>query len=301
MYEEDVEKIINHLMFHQCLIGEDREGVDRLDEYIKMAKEIGGGNFILPKNPVDRAIAIAFQLVIENHMDPWRIDLRKFVSLYLDRIEKDELIDFITAGKIILMAWSILQMKAEVAYEKISISTSVENNSIASQSTETLDCLELTAEGGNGESIERNYIQNLPALKLPVRRCEKKRIYLIDLIEALESARIFVKNRSNARAEGEPPKTIEGRIHAEEEKDVSRIWEKICRLDRDEFCINEIMDKATREEFIRIFMSVLFLMKSNKIIIEQEVPFGTIRIKVLVREYGDLKESQEMSEVTVSY
>jgi segregation and condensation protein A len=61
----------------------------------------------------DRAIAATFELVIDEQLDPWDIDLVSFARLYLKKIKKEGVIDLITAGRIILMAWKVLRLQSD--------------------------------------------------------------------------------------------------------------------------------------------------------------------------------------------
>jgi len=89
------EEIISHLLMQK----EDATRKDKIEEYIEMA----GNSSMYLKDPFDRAIALTFDLVMEEHLDPWDIDLVSFSKLYLKRVKNSGMIDLITAGRIILM------------------------------------------------------------------------------------------------------------------------------------------------------------------------------------------------------
>ena len=100
-------EVINHLLFHKSLIDE-KDANDRINSYVSMLQKSEEGEHISIENPFDRSIAIAFELVMQQHLDPWDIDLVNFSTLYLNRA-KQEKIDLLTAGRIIYMAWKVLK------------------------------------------------------------------------------------------------------------------------------------------------------------------------------------------------
>jgi len=276
MLADGVEEVLNHLIFHQAMYDEDNE---RIGEYIKMVEEMKTGVHVLSKDPVDRAIAIAFELVLDNHMDPWKIDLKKFAELYIERIKDDDIIDFVTAGKIIFMAWSILHIKSEQAVERIK----VREKEYYYEPYDAIDWLfgEEPSMNFNEEIIP---VENIPEIHPPVRRKEKRKVTLIELIRALESTRKIVEVKKRRKSVSNAIEiNLSERVHEdEEERDINLVWERICELDKEEFYMDEIIVNRTREEYLTVFLSLLFLMKRKKVILEQSYPYGPIKVKLLV-------------------
>jgi len=101
--------VINHLIFHKSLIDE-KDDASRINYYVNMLQKADEGEYISIDNPFDRSIAIAFELVMKQHLNPWDIDLVNFSTIYLKRA-KEEKIDLITAGRIIYMAWKVLKLQ----------------------------------------------------------------------------------------------------------------------------------------------------------------------------------------------
>ncbi len=89
--------VINHLLFHKSLIDEKDDAV-KINHYIDMLQKADEGEHISIEDPFERSIAIAFELVIQQHLNPWDIDLVNFSTIYLKRA-KEEKIDLILAGK----------------------------------------------------------------------------------------------------------------------------------------------------------------------------------------------------------
>src|SRR5207237_162995 len=59
------------------------------------------------------AVFAAFDLVLERQMDPWEINLVPFTKLFLDKVKKDGSVNFVTAGKLVFLAWSILKLQSD--------------------------------------------------------------------------------------------------------------------------------------------------------------------------------------------
>ena len=95
-------ELINHLLFHKSLIDENDDS-SKINYYVNLLKKADEGEHISIENQFDRSIALAFELVMKQHLNPWDIDLVKFSTIYLNRA-KEEKIDLITAGRIIYMA-----------------------------------------------------------------------------------------------------------------------------------------------------------------------------------------------------
>ncbi len=55
---------------------------------------------------------MVFELVLSNNFDPWDINLMEFTRMYTKKMHAEE-VNFIVAGKLMYMAWSILKMQSE--------------------------------------------------------------------------------------------------------------------------------------------------------------------------------------------
>ena len=104
------DNVISHLIFHKALIDEG-EDASRINHYVNMIQKAKEGAHVSIENPFDRSIAIAFELVMRQHLNPWDIDLVSFSSMYLKRA-REEKIDLLTAGHIIYMAWKVLKLQS---------------------------------------------------------------------------------------------------------------------------------------------------------------------------------------------
>ncbi len=278
-------EVINHLLFHKSLIDE-KEDPQRINHYITMLQKTDEGEHITITDPFDRSIAIAFELVTKQHLNPWDIDLVNFSTMYLKRAKEEE-IDLVTAGRIILLAWKVLKLQS--------------NNLVStmeSQKNETYEPIEwgdLPQEMWFSEDDAYSYTNLVmktpePPIDTPLRRSKKRKVTLIELLDAFDTAKkeaeehqIIEKQREleRKRISENARKRMKGTAHEDPlEKDIKETWDKIKKIPKKTMLISDLYESQSREETIRILMSILFLAYDNKITVYQKrFPYGKIYIK----------------------
>ena len=276
--------VINHLLFHKALIDEEDDAT-RINYYVNMLQKTNDGEHISIENPFDRSIAIAFELVIRQHLNPWDLDLVSFSTMYLKRANEEK-IDLITAGRIILMAWKVLKLQSD----NLLVSVEPEKNG-----PESVDWADLPTEmwlENDDDYSYTNLIMKMPEPPLdePVRRDAKRKVTLIELLGAFDQARkeseeyqILDQER---RAEREQlrikaRKRMIGTVHEDNlEEDVEAIWKKIREFDKKTMSLFDLCEEGNRDEVIKTIISVLFLAYDNKIrVYQRKFPYGKIYIK----------------------
>jgi chromatin segregation and condensation protein Rec8/ScpA/Scc1 (kleisin family) len=129
-----------------------------------------------------------------------------------------------------------------------------------------------------------------PPIEEPVRRDSKRKISLIELLDAFGTARkeseeyqILEKQRKEERLRllVNSRKRIKGTAHEDHiEEDVELIWKKIKDYPRNTMSLFELCNKDNNEEVIKTLMSILFLAYDNKIrVYQKKFPYGKIFIK----------------------
>ena len=276
--------VINHLLFHKSLIDE-KDDAAKINSYISMLKKANQGEYISIENPFDRSIAIAFELVMQQHLNPWDIDLVNFSTMYLKRA-KDEKINLMTAGRIIYLAWKVLKLQSD------DLVLNMENKEEQYEPFEWGDIpTEMWLSKDDAYSYT-NLVMNMPEspLEKPVRRNAKRKVTLIELIDAFEQAKkeaeeyqIVEKQRQEERERltQKARKRMNGTAHEDHlEQDINKVWKKIKEIPKKTMQLTELCEKNGREELIRILMSVLFLAMDEKITVYQKkFPYGKIFIK----------------------
>lgn len=304
--------VVNHLVFHKSLIDEERSG-ERINDYLDMVENINGGNQI-SSDPFESAIASVFKLVIEENMDPWDIDLVSFTHMFLEEAKEKENINFITAGQLVNMAWSILKMQCEETLNDAESEEQEEQEVVQDDFISQWDFdSEMYEEPEDMDYEDEVLEKNEPILEKAVRREEKKPVSLMQLVDAFDEARKEAKYREKMerlrkekkkeREEEEKKRNenYDSNAHKEDlHHDISVIWDRICWYDKDKLNFNMIYD-GRKADLVTAFVSVLFLHKKQKIKLEQEqYPTGKIMMENLVpaeeREEGMLKYMEENEE-----
>jgi len=277
-------EVINHLLFHKSLIDE-KDDATKISHYVSMLQKADDGEHISIENPFDRSIAIAFELVMQQHLNPWDIDLVNFSTIYLKRA-KEEKIDLITAGRIIYMAWKVLKLQSD------NLVVSMETQE---ETYEPFGWGDIPTEMWLSKDDAYSYtnlVMNMPKSPLdePIRRDSKRKVTLMELLEAFDKARIESeehqlleqqRKEERERLANLARKRMKGTAHEDHlEEDVEAIWKRIKQFPKKTVSLKEICEKKGREELIKVLMSVLFLAYDNKVLVYQKkFPFGKIYIK----------------------
>ncbi len=288
-------EVMAHLVFHKSLIREADKGAN-VERYLALASDLREGVHLAIDDPYDKCIALVFELVINERMNPWDLDLRQFSKLYLARVKGVDDIDFITAGKLMLMAWSVLKAQTE---EVLSAIARLEEQRKAE---------EQAAAGGDPASME--FLENQPWLSAdettysftkavieadPLHLDEavhppgERPVTLYDLISAFEEAKeesatraVLEEERAKARADLDRARKakVSGMMHNENlEEEIAQTWMRILEAVHHEdspaakLRMSAIHD-GTKEDFLSVFISTLFLAFNQRITLEQ-TPFPT--------------------------
>jgi len=276
--------VINHLLFHKSLIDE-KDDATRINHYVSMLQKTDEGEHISIEDPFDRSIAIAFELVIQHQLNPWDIDLVNFSTMYLKRA-KDEKIDLIIAGRIIYMAWKVLKLQSD------DLVVTIERKE---EQYEPLEWGDIPTEMWLSKDDDYSYtnlVMNMPEPPLdePLRRNAKRKVTLIELLDAFDHAKkeaeehqIIEKQRQEERerlAETARKRMKGTAIEDHLEEDINKVWQRIKKIPKKTISLTDLCEINGREELIKIIISVLFLAMENKILLYQtKFPYGKIYIK----------------------
>jgi segregation and condensation protein A len=189
--------------------------------------------------------------------------------LYLKRIRKEDDINFIIAGHIVHLAWSILKLQS-----KDVLFNADREEEYYFQDWDVDEIYE------NPEDID--YVHEVlqhpkPAIQEMIRREEKRQITLMELVDAFDDA---VPN-------------FRDKVHKENlQQDIALTWQKICKLNDDVMPFHYIHNGKPNER-IGAFVSILYLVQMKKINICQKVfPCGEILITNLVPKDNRKIESE---------
>jgi segregation and condensation protein A len=279
--------VINHLLFHKALIDETND-MTRINQYLELAKAAASGESETIENSFDRSVYLAFDLVLNQNMNPWDIDLVGFSSMYLKRARKEK-IDLMTAGRIIYMAWKVLRMQSD--HLVVNMETKEE---IAEEGFGWEDIPTATWLANDDEYSYTNLLMKMPESPLnePLRRDSTRKVTLIELLSAFDEVRKEaeqyqlldqLRQEEHIELEQKARKAMKGSAHEDHlEEDVAIVWERICQFPKKSMNFTELCNIDSAEERIKTFVSILFLAYEKKIIVhQQKFPYGEIYIKTI--------------------
>lgn len=259
-----------------------------MNQYLEMAKAASSGQSASIENPFDRSVFLAFDLVLNQHMNPWDIDLVGFSTMYLKRAKKEK-IDLLTAGKIIYMAWKVLRMQSD----HLVVNMETKEPEI-DQGFGWEDIPQVSWLANDDEYSYTNLLMKMPQppLEEPLRRDSTRKVSLIELLSAFDEARKEseqyqmldqLRNEERIALKEKARKKMKGSAHEDHiEEDVASVWEKICQFPGNTINFTEICEVESAEERIKTFVSILFLAYEKKITVHQKkFPYGEIFIKTI--------------------
>jgi segregation and condensation protein A len=280
-------EVINHLLFHKALIDETND-MTRINQYLELAKAAVTGESAAIEDPFDRSVYLAFDLVLNQNMNPWDIDLVGFSTMYLKRAKKEK-IDLMAAGRIIYMAWKVLRMQSD--HLVVNMETKEE---IIEQGFGWEDIPTATWLANDDEYSYTNLLMKMPQspLEEPLRRDSTRKVTLIELLSAFDEARKEseqyqlldqLRTEERIQLEQKARKAMKGSAHEDHlEEDVASVWERICQFPKKSMNFSELCEVDSPEERIKTFISILFLAYEKKIIVhQQKFPYGEIYIKTI--------------------
>jgi segregation and condensation protein A len=254
--------VLTHLLFHKAMIDEDI-GSEKIDRYLNVLKE--SRSQISPRDPLDRSIETVFELVLSNNMDPWDIDLMQFTKLYTEKVKGEE-VNFVLAGKLLLMAWSILRMQSE------QVLSNSEVRPEWSFSDVDFDSLDLF------RPAEPRITLCLPDevdLDEVVRHHGSRPVTLVELLDAFDEAqreeqenllREKLREANRLKLNG----AFDTKAHTDDlERDVEDVWQRICKCGSGAVNIEDLWNGG-RKDLVTVFMALLFLVRAGKIAVWQD-------------------------------
>ncbi len=261
-----IEELEQHLLFHKAL-ADDEESLRRLGGYMDILSRAKSGERL--QDPVDESIRAVFNLVLENGMDPWEIDISQFVRMYEVKISNGTF-DIIVAGKLLLMAWKILRMQSESTRERS----------------------EPPAEVYIEETDDSFFYDDEPmfipevSFRKAYQRESFRPVTMYELIDAFEDARKEIeiqRERERVRAElrAMEPKTFQNKAHEEDDKqDIEAVWRRIQKLGIGQISIRDLYTDSL-DENLTVFVSVLHMVRDGRLAVWQDnLPNGEIYIGI---------------------
>ncbi len=278
---ETSQAILNHLLFHKSLISE-QEGGERINRYLAMLGEIDRGLHVAVRDPFEKSVVAAFELVLEKQMDPWELDLVQFTKLFLDKVRKDGVVNFVTAGKLVFLAWSILKLQSD----KVLLAAQPPEAEAAGDGWD----LDLYRDP---EDLDYNQLI-LDGAKMPlneaIRREGRRAVTLMELMDAFDEARreAEIQMQLNALREQAIKRfapNFHQKVHGEDlTEDIGLTWGRLTQFNGDPIPLRSLVAGSVWDE-VTVFMALLFLAQLQKVKLWQKgFPHGEIYVKRLSTE-----------------
>lgn len=238
--------------------------------------------------------SIIYQLVREDKIDPWDIDISVLTKEYLEMMNNIENFNFRISGKVILAAAILLKLK--------------------SKELGLQDFVDLTEENPQEEIIPINFPEIFsteetnvfPELKkekkinIKVPRSRKRKVSLAELTDALRKAIEVEERREIRRKEDfkkfkDKQKKIKTRPKGVDIfKKIKEVYTRIIIFVKDKKGDNadflDILPSNRKEDIIWTFVPLLYLSTSGKVKLDQKECFGPIRVSPTKKENGEYKE-----------
>ncbi len=278
---ETSQAILNHLLFHKSLISE-QEGGERINRYLSMLGEIDQGMHVAVRDPFEKSVVAAFELVLEKQMDPWEIDLMQFTKLFLDKVRKDGVVNFVTAGKLVFLAWSILKLQSDKVL--------LEAQPPEAESPDSGWDLDLYRDP---EDLDYNQLI-LDGARMPlneaIRREGRRAVTLMELMDAFDEARreAEIQMQLNALREQAIKRfapNFHQKVHGEDlTEDIGLTWGRLTQFNGGPVPLRSLVAGSVWDE-VTVFMALLFLAQLQKVKLwQKEFPHGEIYVKRLSTE-----------------
>jgi segregation and condensation protein A len=296
---EAAEKVLRYLVFHRSLLGEAEDTSALLERYLTLVENLKDGVHLVIPDPFQKAMALLFELVMEEQFDPWEIDLVKFTQSYLERVQSDGAVNFAIAGRLVYMAWSILFLQSEELLKaRDSAPAPVGEEAETPLDDGYLPLME-TPEAVDVTSTVLGSMDAPPLLEM-VRHPETRPVSLLELVRAFGEAEADARRsvriqelRERLREEQRaPPEVL---VHGDlPEHDLVDTWEAALRHPVDEpFPLLDLWNPLSgRDRLVAIFLAALFLARERSIDLRQDAlgvsPVMMVRVanarKVLTEE-----------------
>lgn len=215
-------------------------------------------------------------LVTQNQLDPWNIDIVLVTANYIERIRKMEMLDLRVPANLILAAAILIRFKSDALRFEEETQVSTEETYVPE-------------EGGEPETI--------PMLELKTRIPPKRMVTLDELLVAMEKVFDDQKKREARAAKIEIPAVINIQLpEFNIEQRMDDVYRRIVEAKDVEglTTFNAILKSHEAYEMIATLLPVLHLSQDKKISIFQEKFFGEIFIRV--REAGKTSAAKEDTE-----
>lgn len=282
--------VVKHLLWHKAMADHDDDGA-RLTQYIDLVQKSQDGEHVALKDGFHRDLAIAFELVIREHLDPWDLDLSRFAQMYLKEA-KERGVDIVTAGRIILMAWTVLKLQSDEVAERAVLANQVE---------EAPGWEDLPDYGFTDDQMSYNErVLSLPRAPIDekIRHKGDRRVTLMELIGAFEEVheeaqQRLILNEQKLALRLSLRRKMRGRVggmmHKDDlEAEIAETWARVLDYPGTPVPFSALYEPNPMD-VVQTFNAVLFLAKMGRVAVSQEdFPYGEVWLTPKLPEAAEL-------------
>ena len=229
---------------------------------------------------------ILYELVKNEEMDPWDIDISLLAKKYIDSIKKMKELDLRISGKMLLAAAILLKIKSN----KLLNDDLVEFDRLLSEPEEDLeDDLGLIEEQPQYRHDSRPLIPRTPQPR-------KRKVSIFDLVTALEKA-LEVKRRRVLNSM--PPMDVQiPKKTMDITKAIREVYSKVMiffNVNKDsKLMFTQLLPPSnTKEDKILTFIPLLHLTTQRKVDLSQKEHFGEIEVMLAAKKEIDKELGSE--------
>ncbi|RLJ00684.1 MAG: hypothetical protein DRP06_01420 [Candidatus Aenigmatarchaeota archaeon] len=210
------------------------------------------------------------EIIIEDDLDPWNIDISKLSESLLTYLNQLEDINFRIPARFILVSAILLRLKSEYLIREEE----------AEKTLETLD------------------IEGLNILEAPINRIPMRNITFEELTKSLEKVMESKEKKEQMKLNREEKiKNLQKFIEIDIEDYVEKIFKELSKITKTSFY--NLTNKKNNLETARYFVALLHLTNQQKIQIKQENLFEDFHINLRASSQEKILSEEERSKGTI--
>ncbi|MDN5327906.1 MAG: segregation and condensation protein [Candidatus Woesearchaeota archaeon] len=235
---------------------------------------------------------IIYKIVKEKNIDPWDVDVSLLAKEYLNTVKTLKEFNFQISGDIILTAAILLKYKSKKLIDENlknfeDLLSSAEEDSSFFMPEFFEDYGSFAADTSNFEFEPGNASEDELILKPRIPQSRQRKVYLNDLIDALENA-LSVKKKHVSRVLNKGPEmTYEKKSLFDIRAIVNQVFEKVLDLFkklRTPKIKYSTLVSDSKSEKIQTFVALIHLDFHEKVELEQKESFGEIEVLLKDKE-----------------
>ncbi len=286
-------KIVNHLLYHKALVPDNDDG-SRITQYIQMLEQGTDGEHVSLPVGLQRDVIIAFELVIQHHLDPWDLDLSKFSTEHFLRqhglvVAHAKGLDIVTAGRVIRMAWEVLKLQSDAVADRAVFRSEPLSDELGWE-----DIPDMHFTDDQMDFSDRIIALPRAPIDEKIRHKGDRRVTLMELLSAFqevhdEAQQRIVLNEQRTEARLALRRKMRGRLgsmmHREDfQAEMQETWERILDAPDEGPVAFSHLHEPEAMDLVQTFTSLLSLAKMGRLRLQQDqLPRDELWVHVIDR------------------